>query len=180
MDREGVQEVVTATGKKAWGKLGRFRYPILILVLGLILMTIPIGDKEEEPTVVVMETQTANPLGDMEEKLEQILSQASGVGRVRVMLQYETSEKTIFQMDTTKEQDTATDSTQTKVASQTVMETSGGTPIVVQTIYPTYSGALIVADGGDNPTVQLNLVNAVSKLTGLGADKITVIKMKSN
>ena len=41
-----------------------------------------------------------------------------------------------------------------------------------------YCGAVIVAEGGEDPTVALALTRAVSAVTGLGADRITVMKMK--
>ena len=51
-------------------------------------------------------------------------------------------------------------------------------PVVRQTVYGQYRGALIVCGGADSPSVRLQLVNAVAGLTGLPSDKITVIKMK--
>jgi stage III sporulation protein AG len=43
---------------------------------------------------------------------------------------------------------------------------------------PVYSGAVVVCQGADNPQVKLSIIDAVGKLTGLGSDKISVIKMK--
>ena len=40
------------------------------------------------------------------------------------------------------------------------------------------SGAVIVCDGANDPSVRLNVTNAVAAYTGLGSDKITVMKMK--
>jgi len=42
------------------------------------------------------------------------------------------------------------------------------------------AGVVVVAEGADRASVRLDLVSAVTSLTGLKADKITVIKMKSN
>jgi stage III sporulation protein AG len=39
-------------------------------------------------------------------------------------------------------------------------------------------GAIVVCQGGDQPTVRLAILDAVSKVTGLGADKISILKMK--
>ena len=39
-------------------------------------------------------------------------------------------------------------------------------------------GAIVVCQGGDNATVRLAIIEAVSNVTGLGADKISVLKMK--
>ena len=59
-----------------------------------------------------------------------------------------------------------------------VSENGDDVPIVVKTKYPTYKGAVVVCEGADHPSVKLNIVQAVSSLTGLGSDKITVVKMK--
>lgn len=40
------------------------------------------------------------------------------------------------------------------------------------------SGAVVVCEGAENPTVRLNVTNAVAAYTGLGSDKIRVMKMK--
>ena len=40
------------------------------------------------------------------------------------------------------------------------------------------SGAVIVCQGAEDPDVRLNVTNAVAAYTGLGSDKIRVIKMK--
>lgn len=40
------------------------------------------------------------------------------------------------------------------------------------------SGAVVVCSGGDSPTARYLVTNAVSAYTGLGSDKITVMKMK--
>ena len=43
---------------------------------------------------------------------------------------------------------------------------------------PEYRGAVIVCQGADQASVRLAIVQAVSNVTGLGADKISVLKMK--
>ena len=52
----------------------------------------------------------------------------------------------------------------------------GQTPIVKQTWYPTYRGALVVCQGGDQAAVRLAVTEAVTALTGLSADRVTVAK----
>ena len=48
--------------------------------------------------------------------------------------------------------------------------------VALQQVYPQFQGALVVCTGGDDPAVQLKLVEAVSALTGLGSDKISICK----
>ena len=54
---------------------------------------------------------------------------------------------------------------------------AGGEDVVVtQERYPQYRGALVVCDGGGVDAVRLQVIEAVSALTGLGADRIAVVK----
>lgn len=165
-------------------KLGRFKYPLLILLLGLALLAIPAGSdkRKTEETAQGPPELAGGGAEDVEERMEAILSEIEGAGRVRVMLQYAAGEKSIYQTDSEQEVRTSGDGKETRTAVETVLssrESSRDAPVVVQTIYPTFRGAVVVAEGADNGAVKLDLVNAVSSLTGLGADKITVIKMKS-
>ena len=50
--------------------------------------------------------------------------------------------------------------------------------LIRQVISPKYRGAVIVCQGADDPVVQLAIVEAVSSTTGLGSDRISVLKMK--
>ena len=52
----------------------------------------------------------------------------------------------------------------------------GETPVVKRTWYPTYRGALVVCQGGDQAAVRLAVTEAVMALTGLSADRVTVAK----
>jgi len=40
------------------------------------------------------------------------------------------------------------------------------------------AGAVVVCEGAQDPAVRLNVTNAVAAYTGLGSDKISVMKMK--
>ena len=61
-----------------------------------------------------------------------------------------------------------------------VISAGGGTQSTVELryLYPEYRGAVVICEGGDDPRVKLDVTSAVSILTGLGSDKITVVKMK--
>lgn len=165
-------------------KLGRFKYPLLILLLGLVLLSIPARSEKKETAKTAQGPPEPLRAGweDVEARMEAILGEIEGAGKVRVMLQYSAGEKSVYQTDSEQEIRTNGDGKETRTTVETVLASggSGGAgPVVVQTIYPTFRGAVVVAEGADAGSVKLDLVNAVSSLTGLGADKITVIKMKS-
>ena len=52
------------------------------------------------------------------------------------------------------------------------------TGLVRQVNPPQYLGGIVVCEGADNAGVRLAIVEAVKSVTGLGADNITVLKMK--
>ena len=58
-----------------------------------------------------------------------------------------------------------------------VVNTGSGQQTVVRLERaPVFQGAVVVSQGGDRAEVRLLLTQAVSSLTGLGADKITICK----
>ena len=63
-------------------------------------------------------------------------------------------------------------------SAQTVVVSGGGEEAVVVTreIYPQFRGALVVCQGADDPAVRLAVIEAVSALTGLGSDRVCVIR----
>ena len=53
---------------------------------------------------------------------------------------------------------------------------SGQEAVLLTRRYPTFQGALVVCEGGDDAEIRLLMTRAVSALTGIGADRITVCK----
>ena len=104
---------------------------------------------------------------------EQLLSSMDGVGRVELMLTTSGSEEIFYQTDTRVSGDTREETT---VFSST--QSTQKMPVVTKTKSAPYLGAVVVCDGADSAAVQLRVMQAVSALTGLGSDKISVIKMK--
>lgn len=170
---------MTALKQKARGifsKIEKFKYAVLILALGILLMLIPVKDKPQEVPVQKGELSADPPFS---EKLEDILSTIDGAGQTKVLLTLETGGTSIFQTDLQLEQ---TENIR-KEDSKTVLLSSGsGTEdaLIKETVYPSYRGALVVCEGADSAAVRLRMIQAVSSLTGLTSDKITVIKMSSD
>ena len=112
----------------------------------------------------------------IEDKLEKILSQIRGVGRVQVMITEQTGEETVYQVDEDQSDSEANRTTKYK----TVIVSSSGTQSgLVQTVTPpTYLGAIVVCQGAQSPTVRLAVATAVSAVTGISLDRISVLEMK--
>lgn len=101
--------------KDKLSKLDKFKYPLIVLALGILLMLLP-----TKSATISANEQTDNPL-------KSVLACTQGVGRAEVIV--------------------------------------------------SQSGVVVVCDGATDARVRLDIIHAVSSYTGLGSDKITILKM---
>ena len=161
---------------KAYQLLKKYRYIALMLGVGVFLLLLPTGGSGGPQAQSTADT-TAREEFSLEEQLEQILCQIQGAGKVRVMLSVRTGAETLYQTDGDVSYSDSGSSEQTKSVTVTDGQRNE-TGLIRQVNPPSYLGAVVVCQGGDDPRVQLDIVNAVSRITGLGADRISVLKMK--
>jgi len=157
---------------KGWrGALERYRYVALVLAVGVVLLLLPAaGEREETGSASQAAPASQFDLEVFEEKLADVLSRIEGAGAVRVVLSLDSSSRQILAQD--QERDSGGGGSSTVV---TVGRGSGNQEVVpLQTVSPQFRGALVVCPGGGEAKVRLELVGAVSALTGLGSDRIEV------
>jgi len=157
---------------KRWKEaLGKYRYALLAVAAGALLLLLPTGSggKEEAPRE---EQAGAFDVEAFEEKLEDALSRVEGAGEVRVVLTLDSGSRQVLAQD--REQDGEGGGSTAVV---TVGRGSGTQEVVpLQVFSPNFRGALVVCPGGGEPRVALALTEAVSALTGLRSDKIAVCR----
>ena len=152
---------------KGW----KYSYVLLIAAVGIVLLLLPTGgrDSPEEETPA-QEEGVSFDLDAFEEKLERALSQIEGAGTTRVVLTLSGGSRQVLARN--QERDGNGGDSNTVV---TVGKGSGSQEVVpLQTVAPEFRGALIVCPGGGNASVRLKLIEAVSAVTGLGSDRISV------
>lgn len=153
----------------------KYRFALLVLVIGIALMLIPAQKEQVQQEQVI--TETSDNILSVEEQLSQLLSLVHGAGKVQVMLTVSSGEETLYQ--TNDSDSVSQDSSTTDRDTVTITDASRNEYGLVRQINPpVYLGAIVVCQGADSPAVRLSIVEAVSKITGLGADKISVLKMK--
>ncbi len=153
----------------------KYRYVAIVLLVGLILMALPETEKKSESTTPAA-TQTATK-ETMEDRLSSILSQISGAGEVRVLLTEAVGEEVFYQTnDSESSGENTSDKNINTVIVTDAQRTQSG--LIRQINPPAYRGAIVLCQGADDPKIQLAIVDAVSKITGLGANRISVMKMK--
>lgn len=161
--------------KLQWKALEKYKYVLLVIIAGVLLLLWPTGDGRQEPEgAAQVETREDFDLEALEEKLSQTLSQVEGAGQVTVTLTVKSGMEQVLASDRT----TSVTDRGSSVEEETVLAGSGGSqePVLLTRRYPTFQGALVVCQGGDDAELRLLLTQAVSALTGLGADRITVCK----
>ncbi len=154
----------------------KYRYVFLVFAIGVVLMCLPksTGNMQSDQQKMLTQESTVKSI---EEKMESILSKISGAGKVSVMLTDRSGAETIYQTDSQE----SVSSDEQSIKTETVIIGSGNaenTYLIRQVNPPAYLGAVVVCQGADNPQIRLAIVEAVTKLTGLGANCISVLKMK--
>ena len=152
---------------------GKYKYILLILMVGLLMMLMPAKTESDNATLPPKIEKEA----ELSEQLEQILSGISGAGKVKVMLSVLQGEEVLYQTDTTvtNKGENQDERIQTVLITDSQRNEIG---LVYQKNPPVYRGAIILSEGADDPVVKLEIVDAVMKVTGLGANRISVLKMK--
>ena len=146
--------------QRIWNK---YRYVLAVAAAGLVLMLLPGGktDTVSEPVSGMAAEES------LENRLEETLARIEGAGKVAVLLTEERGGEVFYQ--------TEGEDGKTVVVTGADRSESG---LVRTTQSPSYRGAVVVCRGADSAAVRLAVVEAVANATGLGTDRITVLKMK--
>lgn len=166
MDRGDVRQTVTELVRK-------YRWAALVLAVGLLLMCFP----DRQDPLPVSAAQEVPQEQSLQQELEELLSKLDGAGKVKVLLSINSGERYYYQTD----EDLQRTDASVDQRKETVIITSKDREecgLLQRTDPPTYLGAVVLCQGADSARVKLAVVDAVSTVTGLGADRISVLKMK--
>lgn len=172
-----------ALAQKAISALKKYKYAAIVFVIGIAILLLPIG-KSAKPAeeADVMEAHSDDAyVCELESRMSSLLSQVKGAGAVQVMLTLRVGSRTEYQTDTQVSSDTDGTENRSSEERKTVILSEGSAydkAAVSAVRYPQFQGALIVSEGAELPSVRLDLIHAVSALTGLNSSQITVVKLK--
>ena len=181
--------------QKKWRQLKKTDW-IAAALVGVLLLVVamPSGGTENKKEDTAQEkTEQKYEKEDyaeyLEHKLEQVLGQMEGVGKVSVMVTVADQGEDIIEKDKTEHTSTVTNTdsgsmemtTEKESGEETVYEESGGekAPYVSKEILPEIEGVLVVAEGGDSPRIVSDISDAVKALFQVEAHRIKVVKMSS-
>ena len=139
---------------------------------GLLLLAVsswlPADSSTQSAAPAAMTDSTADYAAELEARLTALISRVEGAGKTAVMVTLESGSESIYATDTDSDG-----------SSTHVLLGSGGADGLVETVEtPRVLGVAVVCEGGGSAGVRLAVTQAVSALTALPSDKITVLQGK--
>jgi len=164
---------------------------VAVLLLAIIILTIYFSSFKSGGggTVPPEASKAVSEFDDLESRLEEILSKIDGAGKVDVMITYESTPEKVPALSVDKQISSTTDigengnsttnieNTQSNVV--TVNGGSGSDALVLKENTPKILGVIVIAEGADNITVKLDLLNAVETVLNVSPDRVDVYKMNN-
>jgi len=158
---------------------------LLVILLVILLISINLifdknGSNESNITKKAESDENVSSVSnnidqtDLEKKLENILSQISGISDVSVVLTYsqDTKQNVVYN---TKEE--IKDGNSSKEASVAYNETSGSKTAIVESVeLPKIEGAIVVAKGANSVEIRSKIASAISSVTNIAAYKVQVFE----
>lgn len=195
-------------GKKWWTELAAMvkeapKRLILMAVCGILILFLSLPeiwkgwnreekqDNKNEPLKEEsVEDETSLYVRKMEERLEEMLGEIDGAGKVSVMLTVKSTGEEVTQKDkpSTQENSSSTDgsrsekSTRIQIGDETVFtqtEEGNNVPFVVKQMLPEVEGVLVIMEGADSASLKTDIIEGIQVLFDLPVHKIKVIRMKT-
>ncbi len=205
------QRILDLLKMEKWKKIKKSDWAVLGLA-GILFLVIamPVETKEErelannqrqENSIETSETGGGRQESDksgaenayvsqMEERLEEVLEQMEGVGKVKVMITVSDAGECVVEKDRISE-NTITAETDSTGGNRSISETGDEEktiyvktgeetyPYIQKQKMPTVEGVVVVAEGGDKSRVAANISESVKALLPVEAHRIKVVKMCS-
>lgn len=109
----------------------------------------------------------------LENKISNVLSKISGVDDVGVVITLETGFTYEYATDT-ETRTTNSGTTETTISVDTILLVDGQ-PVVVKEVYPVIKGVVVVADGSEDFSVKMNILDAIQTILEVDSEKITIL-----
>lgn len=186
------------------GKIGKLIIALLVVIMIYLVVSYFINvnniTKSEKTSsekvseeIVSKETLEDSKILSYQEKQEKdlkaILGKISGVGKVEVAINFESSEVRVPAIDNSSQKSTTEETdgeggkrvnSQETDGDKIVMSNGqdGSAPVILRTDKPNVIGVMVVAEGAENSKIKYEITKAVSSLYAIGIDKVNVLPMQ--
>ena len=114
---------------------------------------------------------------ETKKQLTNIVSSIDGVGDCEVMITFEYSSENVYATDSENKNDESSQSNKDEYVLYDSQ--SGEKALLIKEKYPTVQGVSVVCSGGDNVEVREAVINTVTSLFNISANRVSVSKIKS-
>ena len=172
--------------KKLFAK-GNVKY---LVILGIVLISLILLSEfwPSSKDKSVSKTEEDTYRAELENELENIISQIEGVGKTKIMITTDGSVKKIYAAEIKEQKDISSDadnddnnkySERSSNESKLQVIERGGVRdgILLRTEPPAVAGVLVVCKGGDSKIIRDKVIEAVSTALGILSTKIYVTKL---
>ena len=150
---------------------------VIIIVFVSILLMIYFSDSIFTTIAKTTDTQAFTSYfsytKDLENRLSEVLNKISGAGKISVMITLDGSPELIIAYNT--EEKNNTDGSVTTKKEPIIITIDGkSNPLILSEKLPAVKGVVIVAQGANDVSVRLNILNATTKLLNISANAVEI------
>ena len=152
---------------------------ILIIALAIGILLIFISDISFDKTSKDRSTFDQNSyLSSLEKRVESIVSEISGAGECKVMINISSGCESVYVKENKKSYDNSEQNNKSESEDSVItMKDSDGNEfaLVTKEIMPEISGVIVACKGANDIYVKNSVIQAVSTVLGVGTNKVCVI-----
>ena len=150
----------------------------LAVMVMLLLSTVSCEGKKDTGAVPNLTEDFAKLERELEQRLEKLVSEIKGAGKVKVMVTIDTSSRRVYDRNekTENTQQSSSDSLNKNYERQTEVVLAGSSkePLEIATVQPQVRGAAVVCSGASDPVVKERVANTVAKALNIGISRVYV------
>lgn len=148
---------------------------ISVALLGMMLILFSGEDSKEFKDSQLSEVVYSSE--EYEEKLSKLVSEIDGVGRVSVMITFESGEENVFASD--DEEFIREEEKKTKKDYIIIDTEKGETGLKIKSVYPKIKGVAVVCEGASDPVVREQIVSVITALFDISSKNISVVSARN-
>ena len=162
----------------------RIKFIIFLGAVGVFLLIISglfsSGASNKGAETVTLSVDVSEYTREIEKSLREIISDIDGAGKCSVMVTLDCGVETVYAEDVDLNSDVS-DGRESSKESRELVTLNGSSStkeaVVIKEIQPRVRGVIVVCEGGGNPGVKMNIINAVTSAFDISSTKVSVQKM---
>lgn len=148
---------------------------ISVALLGMMLILFSGEDSKEFKDSQLSEVVYSSE--EYEEKLSKLVSEIDGVGRVSVMITFESGEENVFASD---DEEFIREEEKKSKKDYIIIDTEKGeTGLKIKSVYPEIKGVAVVCEGASDPVVREQIVSVITALFDISSKNISVVSARN-